>query len=281
MNNNYLLIDVSNLAHRALHTVGDLHHPDDPEQYTGVLFQIWQTCELLASQYRTQNIAFFFDSKQSKRASTYPKYKTGRLAAREKETKVQQEQRKGMHAQILALPRLFHQMGVVNFVGQTGYEADDLIASAIQSNANNEYIIVSSDQDLYQVLADNVKIHKPTSKIAYTLSDFTKEYGVYPTQWADVKAWAGCASDSIDGLPGVGDKTACKYINGTLNKDSKIYGKFHENLELFNRNVQLVRLPYPGTQKVVLQPQVAKINWRVLVDYIGAVPSITDEVYLD
>ena len=268
--NTYLLLDVSSLAHRALHTVSDLRHPEDPDQYTGVHYQLLQTCERLAAQFRTRNLVFFFDSRESRRKDKYPGYKGRRALERQSEPAKMQERRQGMHEQLAVLPKLLKQMGVVNVFGQTGYEADDLIAKAIQSNASKEFVIIGRDQDLYQVLAPNVSMYDVTNRVKYTDSDFAAEWDLLPCQWPSVKAWAGCNSDSIIGLPTVGEKTAAKFIKGGLSSTNKKYDLFVQNIQVYNTNIELVRLPYPGTREVSLQEQETTIKWSILADYIGS-----------
>jgi 5'-3' exonuclease len=279
--NLYLLVDTSALAHRALWSVGDLTHPDDPEQYTGVLYQIWKTASAVASYFRTNNLVFCFDSKESKRRDMYPSYKSQRLAERAKEAPQQAAKRQGMYDQMKVLPKLLHEMGAKNIYGQTGYEADDLIASAIKWNPDKDFIIVGRDKDLYQLLAANVRMYDVQNEVFYTEKDFRAEYGIDPAQWASVKAWAGCTSDSVDGLPGVGDKTAIKWITGKLPQENKKYATFVENISVYNKNIPIVRLPLEGTNPITLVEQERMIDWSILARFIGSTASISDGVDFD
>jgi DNA polymerase-1 len=279
--NLYLLVDTSSLAHRALHTVGDLTHPDDPEQYTGVLYQLWKTCSAVSTQFRTRNLVFCFDSKESKRRESYPTYKSQRLADRAKESVDFQAKRQGMYDQMKVLPKLLHQMGAKNIYGQTGYEADDLIASTIKWNPDKDFVIIGKDKDLYQLLAANVKMYDVTKEVFYTEENFRQEWGIAPAQWASVKAWAGCTSDSVDGLPGVGEKTAIKFLTGKLPQENKKYALFVENIALYNKNIPIVRLPLEGTNPITLVEQEQMIDWSILARFIGSQASIFDGVDFD
>jgi DNA polymerase I len=270
MRQTYLLIDVSALAHRALHTVGDLVHPDNPEQYTGVLYQLHQTARRLAEDFNTQNLCFFFDSRRSLRKETYANYKGQRELDRAKENPVMKARRQGMHDQVRSLPKLLREMGVVNIYGQMGYEADDLIASAALNNLEHELIIVGRDQDLFQVLGPHVSMYDVKKRVFYTESDFRRDWNLSPCQWASVKAWAGCTSDSIEGVAKVGEKTAAKYIRGQIPSDNSKYPLFANNIDVYNRNINLVKLPYGGTDRIILSPQGERIRWSLLIDLIGA-----------
>jgi len=279
--NLYLLVDTSSLSHRALHTVGDLCHPDDPDQYTGVLYQLWKTCSAVSTQFRTRNLVFCFDSKVSKRRELYPTYKSKRQEDRAKESIDFQAKRQGMYDQMKVLPDLLRQMGVANFYGQTGCEADDIIASVIKWNPDKDFVIIGKDKDLYQLLAANVRMYDVTKESFYTEENFRSEWGIAPCQWASVKAWAGCTSDSVDGLPGVGEKTAIKWITGKLAEENKKYALFVENIALYNRNVPVVRLPLEGTNPITLVEQERMIDWSILAKFIGSTSSIFDGVDLD
>ena len=269
----WILLDISNLAYRALHTVGDLTHPDDPEQFTGVIYQLWQTCLQLERMYQTTNFAFAFDSRKSLRQDAYLPYKQKRKSDREaKEAADPEAKRKrvGMHKQIDRLPKLLHDMGATNIWGQTGYEGDDQIASAVIHNPEVPAIIVSTDSDLLQLLRPGVMIYNPVSHAESTEESFTSEWGISPIQWSSVKAWTGCQSDNIEGLRGVAEKTAIQWLNCKIKPENKKYSLFSEGLEIYTRNKPLVTLPYPGTQINRLNTQNKRLDWNLLAEYIGS-----------
>jgi DNA polymerase-1 len=269
-----IILDVSNLAYRALHTVGELTHPDNPNEYTGVLYQLWQTCLQLERMYRTHNFAFAFDSRQSLRQEAYLPYKQKRKAEREAkeaaDPKAKQE-RQGMHRQIDRMPQLLTRIGALNIFGQTGYEADDMIGSIVVHNPSVQLVIVSTDADLYQLLRPDVLIYNPVNHKQVTEESFRAEWGISPIQWASVKAWTGCASDNVEGIPGVAEKTAIKWLNGQIKPENKKYDLFSNGLDIYTRNKPLVTLPYPGTQANVLQEQPPRrLNWNLLAETIGS-----------
>lgn len=271
--NRFIIIDVSNLSYRALHTVGDLTHPDDDTQYTGVTYQLRQTCMQLEQLYRTFCFAFCFDSRKSIRQDAYPPYKQKRKAdrdAKEASDPKAKKQRNGMIQQIIKLPKLLNEIGCPNIFGQTGFEADDQIASIIVHNPDTELVIVSSDSDLYQLLRPGVTIFNPISRKEITENSFRSEWGISPIQWSSAKAWAGCASDNIEGLAGIGELTAIKWLNGQIKPESKKYATFSDNLEVYTRNKPLVSLPYAGTQANHLKPQPSQLNWNKLAEVIGS-----------
>ena len=94
-----------------------------------------------------------------------------------------------------------------------------------------------------------------------------EEYGLMPCQFWAAKAWAGDDGDSVPGIPKVGLKTAAKWILGKASEKQKAV--FEANLDLYLRNRELVKLPFPGTPKLVAQPQETPIDWSLLEEKIG------------
>ena len=268
-----IVLDVTNLAYRALHTVGDLVHPENPEQYTGVLYQLYKTAEQLTQQFSCRDFAFCFDSHQSERAKVYPAYKAKRKEQRDAEEAKDPDakrRRAGMIDQLLRMPKILHSIGAKNIFGQTGYEADDMMASIVANNADVDLILVSTDQDIYQLLSPGVQVYNPVRHIVITHESFAEEWGISPSQWASTKAWAGCASDNITGLPGVAEKTAIKWLQGKLKPDTVKYRAFTDGLNVYSTNIGLVRLPYPGTQVNKLTLTDRAPQWITLADMIGS-----------
>jgi DNA polymerase-1 len=268
-----IILDVSNLAYRALHTVGELTHPDNPNEYTGVMYQLWQTCLQLERIYNISNFAFAFDSRKSVRQDAYLPYKQKRKADREAKEAADpkaKRERQGMHRQIDRLPLLLSRMGTGNIFGQTAYEADDMIASIVIHNPDTQLVIVSTDADLYQLLRPGVIIYNPVNHKQVTEASFREEWGIDPIQWSSVKAWTGCSSDNVEGIPGVAEKTAIKWLNGQIKPENKKYALFSDGLAIYTRNKPLVTLPYAGTQANILKDQPSRINWNLLAETIGS-----------
>jgi hypothetical protein len=109
--------------------------------------------------------------------------------------------------------------------------------------------VVSSDKDLWQLISERVSCWNPQTKKLISLRGFKKIYGIEPDDWIRVKSIAGCATDDIPGIVGVGEATAAKYLRGTLKKDSLAFGRIEAADDMICKNRVLVRLPFPGTQK--------------------------------
>ena len=107
-------------------------------------------------------------------------------------------------------------------------------------------------------------------KKTITAGWFEKEYGIGPSMWADVKALAGCPGDCVEGIVGVGEKTAIKFLTGNLKTSTKAYGCIIEGREIWNRNLELVRLPYEGTPKLRLKSdEASRSRWDVVMKRLG------------
>jgi len=156
---------------------------------------------------------------------------------------------------------------------QKGYEADDIIASLTQTiPTTSEVVIISSDHDLFQCIKSNVCMHNPSTGKILTLQGFKKLYGITPQEFTMVKALAGCSTDNIAGIPGVGEKTAIKYLKGELKDTTKAFQKIvsAEAVQIRKRNMSLVQLPYEGVNKFHLRPdQLSEAGWIQVMNKLG------------
>ncbi len=101
-----------------------------------------------------------------------------------------------------------------------GVEADDLIASLVSQAEKNshEVFILSSDKDLFQLLARGVVMMRPikhgvSEAEIYDTEKFLAEYNFLPEFMADYLALTGDSSDNIKGVDGIGEKTAQQIIS--------------------------------------------------------------------
>jgi len=114
-----------------------------------------------------------------------------------------------------------------------GYEADDILGTlaekAKSSNKNIETFIATSDKDALQLVGPDVKVYNPSKEGAiYGEKEVKDRFGVTPEKMPDLMALMGDTSDSIPGVPGVGEKTAIelmkdfKSLEGLLKNASKV-----------------------------------------------------------
>ena len=139
-----------------------------------------------------------------------------------------------------------------------GYEADDLLATlATQAAAQDmDVLIVTGDRDVLQLVSDRVTVLMTrrgiTEMTRFTPEAVREKYGLSPSQYPDFAAVRGDPSDNLPGIPGVGEKTASKWIAefGSLaalvDRVDEVKGKagdaLREHLASVLRNRQLTSL---------------------------------------
>jgi len=269
--NKWLILDCSYLCHRAMHTTGQLTFGDVK---TGIIFGFLRDIGTLCSYHDTQRIAFCFDSTKSKRRELYEPYKQAR---REKYEQMDEEEAKiwtEFRAQVQKLRREYlPAIGFNNIFVQRGHEADDIIGSLCLETLpqdGSEGVIIASDHDLFQLLGPLVTMWNPNKKQFYTAADFRREWGIGPERWHEVKAFAGCSGDGVEGIPGVGEKTAARWLKGEVNPKHKVHDKILGGMKTYTRNVPLVRLPFEGTKVFELvDDDVTKDKWNAVCQELG------------
>ena len=133
-----------------------------------------------------------------------------------------------------------------------GYEADDLIGTIAKQAEKEDYkvFMVTPDKDFGQLVSENIFMYRPARMgngiEIWGIPEIQKRFGVErPEQVIDYLGMMGDASDNIPGLPGVGDKTAKKFIEqfgdmeGLLANTDQLKGKMKEKVEA---NAELGRL---------------------------------------
>lgn len=248
MRNTYVLIDTSYLCYVAFHGIrgrtGADAHPNT------VLLSMLDRVRQVVQQFDGTHLLFCFDGKPPLHRSTmYKGYKAHRAAARAEKDPDEVAALDALRRKIWELPAILQQHGFP-VADQPGYEADDMLAQAINEVVNSEdspdVILVTSDEDMFQCLKQGVTMVTPGSKHPARNGQWVAEkYGVIPEQWARVKAIAGCSTDNVPGVPGVGDKTAAKYVNGTLSVTTKAWQSIEAQLDACKARMPMVRLPWP------------------------------------
>lgn len=264
----WLLLDANYLCRRAFHSMPGLSYHDIP---TGVIYGLLRDVSNLQDLHATDDVVFCFDHGQSRRVEAYPAYKAHRRpGAYTHDERVQNLNIFRAQVELIRKDYL-RQIGYRNVFSQFGYEADDLIGSLCQKRSNgDDVIIVSEDQDFYQLLTPHVSIYHPKKNLAVTRISFVKSYRISPEQWITVKAIAGCHTDNIMGVPRVGEATALKYVKGTLSKHLSSYDKIESQREMWEENIKLVSLPYPGVEPMELRDnEVTVRKWKAFCERYG------------
>lgn len=104
-----------------------------------------------------------------------------------------------------------------NTIAVEGFEADDLVLSAVNYINNNKLakniLIFSSDRDLYQIFSGNDNVRFIHGLELFTKDNFIQKYNVRPQQWIDWKALVGDSGDNLKGVDSIGPKTASLILN--------------------------------------------------------------------
>ena len=122
---------------------------------------------------------------------------------------------------------------VLSFMGLTqawdkDNEGDDVIYSLSKKYPDEEVFVVGNDHDFKQCLSENVKLMILTNQgePIYTEKNFIDEYGVVPDDYWKIQTLAGCPTDKVPGMKGIGEKTATKIVQS--NSFNKITNNAHD-----------------------------------------------------
>lgn len=253
-----LILDANFLAHRSKHAMKNqgLSHE---RQKTEVIFNFMQGLYMLAERFQPRVWAFTWDSRKNYRKKIYPEYKAGRHSSEKTQEEIDLD--KVAYPQFTRLRRdIIPNLGFQNNFIQTGYEGDDIIASIVLDYKKQfgPAMIAASDQDLFQLLAW-ADMYNPITKKIKTSDSFVDEYNILPSMWGHVKAIAGCgggknkSGDNVQGIEGVGELTAIKWLTKTLKSTTKAYKNIDAGDDIIERNKPVVMLPFKGTETFKLK----------------------------
>ncbi|GAB3205973.1 DNA polymerase I [Marinactinospora endophytica] len=239
-----LLLDGHSMAFRAFFALPVDKFATSTGQSTNAVYGFTSMLIKLLRDERPTHVAVAWDrSEPTFRHEVYDAYKAGRA-----------ETPPEFPGQVALLQELLGLMGVAS-LSVAGFEADDLIATlAVEGGAKGmEVLIASGDRDAFQLVTDTCTVLYPGK----SLSDLTRmtpsavetKYGVSPQRYRDLAALVGEKSDNLPGVPGVGPKTAAKWIAkyGSLDdliaRADEITGKagqsFRDHLDDVLRNQRL------------------------------------------
>ncbi|MFE9395986.1 DNA polymerase I [Streptomyces flavidovirens] len=201
-------MDGHSLAYRAFFALPAENFTTASGQPTNAIYGF---ASMLANTLRDEaptHFAVAFDvSRKTWRSADFPEYKANRSTTPDE-----------FKGQVELIGELLDTMNAQRFAVD-GFEADDIIATlATQAEAAGfDVLIVTGDRDSFQLVSDHVTVLYPTKGVS-ELTRFTPEkvqekYGLTPSQYPDFAALRGDPSDNLPGIPGVGEKTATKWIN--------------------------------------------------------------------
>ncbi|MFI1756185.1 DNA polymerase I [Streptomyces sp. NPDC020571] len=237
-----MLMDGHSLAYRAFFALPAENFTTATGQPTNAIYGF---ASMLANTLRDEaptHFAVAFDvSRKTWRSEEFTEYKANR-------SKTPDE----FKGQVELIGELLDSMHVPRFAVE-GFEADDVIATlATQAEAEGfDVLIVTGDRDSFQLVSEHTTVLYPTKGVS-ELTRFTPEkvlekYGLTPAQYPDFAALRGDPSDNLPGIPGVGEKTAAKWINQfgsfaeLVERVDEVKGKAGQNLRDHLESVKLNR----------------------------------------
>ncbi|MFC8849977.1 MULTISPECIES: DNA polymerase I [unclassified Micromonospora] len=226
-----LLVDGHSMAYRAFFALPVENFSTTTGQPTNAVYGFTSMLiNVLRDEQPTHIVVAFDVSRQSFRTERYAEYKAGRS-----ETPADFKGQVSLVKEVLAALR-------IPVVEKEGYEADDVIATlACQARDQGMSVLISSgDRDAFQLVDDHITVLYPRKGVSdlarMDAAAIETKYGVGPQRYRDLAALVGEKSDNLPGVPGVGDKTAAKWINlyggvdGVVARADEIKGKAGESL---------------------------------------------------
>lgn len=256
-----LLLDGHSLAYRAFYALPVENFSTTTGAPTNAVYGFTSMLINLLRDEQPSHVAVAFDiSRTSWRTSEYPEYKATRSASPE-----------AFVGQVDLIKQVLDALAIQH-LSAPDYEADDVIAT-LADRAVREGMTVricTGDRDALQLVTDQVTVLYPVKGVSelmrYTPEAVQAKYGLTPTQYPDFAALRGDPSDNLPGIPGVGEKTAAKWITqygsmtSLVDHVDQVRGKVGDALRanldsvLLNRRLtELVRdVPVPTDPKTDL-----------------------------
>ena len=286
-----LLIDGHSMAYRAFFALPAENFTTAQGQHTNAIYGFATMLISLLKEEKPTHVAVAFDvSRKTFRTEIFPEYKANRAKTPDE-----------FRSQMSFLHELVKGFGISQFEIE-GYEADDIIATITKraEKEGAEVLICTGDRDSFQLVTDKTTVLYPkrgVSEMARMTPDAVFEkYGMTPEQYPDFAALRGDPSDNLPSIPGVGEKTAAKWVveygslQELLNQVDGVGGKVGEslrgNIENVKRNRELTQLihdapmefaidalAWSGVAESDLTSLFEQLEFRTLKDRLKAISS--------
>jgi DNA polymerase-1 len=242
-----LLIDGHSVAYRAFYALPVENFSTTTGQPTNAVFGFTSMLINVLRDESPTHLAVAFDvSRKTFRSDLYADYKAGR-----------QDTPSDFRGQVTLIREVLDALRIPT-VMVDGYEADDVIATLTTqaTAAGMQVLICTGDRDALQLVSDDVTVLYPVRGVSemtrFTPEQMAVKYNLSPQQYPDYAALRGDPSDNLPGIPGVGEKTAAKWIRefgsfdalvaGVDQVGGKVGDALRENLASVIRNRRLTEL---------------------------------------
>jgi len=207
MTKRLLLIDGHSMAYRAFYALPAENFTTAQGQHTNAIYGFATMLLSLLTSEKPTHVAVAFDvSRKTFRSEIFPEYKATRAKTPDE-----------FRSQMSYLHELVTAFGITTYEVE-GFEADDIIATIAKQaeRENAEVFICTGDRDSFQLVNEKTTVLYPkrgVSDLTRMTPDAVQEkYGMSPEQYPDFAALRGDPSDNLPSVPGVGEKTAAKWI---------------------------------------------------------------------
>src|SRR3984957_17826317 len=233
-----ILVDGSGYLYRAFHALPPLSNSKG--EPTGAILGVLNMLNKMIKEESPDRIAVVFDAPgRTFRDDLFEQYKAHRPAMPD-----------DLRSQIQPLYDTVAAMGLA-LLRVPGVEADDVIGTLAKQGAASGYevLISTGDKDMAQLVGPSIGLINTMSNTRLDRAGVKAKFDVFPAQIVDYLALVGDSSDNIPGIPGVGPKTAAKWLGQYQTLDelvahaADIGGKVGENLRNELAMLELSRKP--------------------------------------
>ena len=251
------------MAYRAFYALPAENFTTATGQHTNAIYGFATMLISLLRDEKPTHVAVAFDvSRKTFRTEKYPEYKANRAATPDE-----------FRSQMSYLHELVGAFGISQFERE-GFEADDILATlaSCAEIQGMDVIICSGDRDCFQLVTEKITVLYPKKGVSdlarMTPASVFEKYGMTPASYPEFAALRGDPSDNLPSVPGVGEKTAAKWVveygdvSNLIANIDKISGKVGEslrsNIDIVLRNRELTQLIH----NVPLETQIDDLHWN-------------------
>ena len=290
-----LLIDGHSMAYRAFYALPAENFKTSTGQPTNAIYGFASMLINLIKEEKPTHIAVAFDvSRRTFRTEKFADYKANRASTPDE-----------FRSQLSHINEMINGFGIKHFELE-GYEADDIIATFAKAAEKKGFqtLICTGDRDSFQLVNEKTTVLYPKKGVTemnrMTPEAVFEKYGLTPKQYPDFAALRGDPSDNLPSVPGVGEKTATKWIvdygslEKLLEKSDELGGKVGEslrtNIEMVKLNRELTHLlddvkinsdiddlAWAGFDAVLMSSFFEKLEIRALKERLKSLPQIGGE----
>src|SRR3712207_6734388 len=226
-----MLIDGHSIAYRAFFALPVENFSTVTGQHTNGVFGFTSMLINVLRDEAPTHLGVAFDvSRRTFRSEIYPEYKANRSTTPDE-----------FRGQLDLVKEVLKALNIP-FIEKEGFEADDVIGTlATRAEAQGyEVVICTGDRDAFQLVSENVTVLYPRKGVSdlgrMTPKAVEERYFATPARYPELAALVGESSDNLPGVPGVGPKTAAKWItthdglDNVIAAADRIGGKAGESL---------------------------------------------------